>query len=71
MRAVGLRTHIWANNTRSALLLAGFPVMLIGVIFGIQLILMGVGYLPNSGGTLEQDIALAASMAARLSLPTS
>jgi heat shock protein HtpX len=62
MRAVGLRTHIWANNTRSALLLAGFPVMLIGVIFGIQLILMGVGYLPNSGGTLEQDIALAASM---------
>lgn len=62
MRAVGLRTHIWANNTRSTLLLAGFPVMLIGVIFGIQLILMGLGVLPNSGGTLEQDIALAASM---------
>jgi heat shock protein HtpX len=64
MRAVGLRTHIWANNTRSALLLAGFPVMLIGVIFGIQLILMGLGVLPNSGGTLAQDIALAASMLA-------
>lgn len=62
MRAVGLRTHIWANNTRSALLLAGFPVMLVGLIFGIQLILMGVGFLPNSGATLEQDIALAASM---------
>jgi heat shock protein HtpX len=62
MRAVGLRTHIWANNTRSTLLLAGFPVMLVGVIFGVQLILMGIGYLPNSGGTLEQDIALAVSM---------
>lgn len=62
MRAVGLATHIWANNTRSILLLAGFPVMLVGVIFGIQLILMGLGVLPNSGGTLEQDIALAATM---------
>ncbi len=62
MRAVGLATHIWANNTRSVLLLAGFPVMLVGVIFGIQLILMGVGFLPNSGGTLSQDIALALSM---------
>jgi heat shock protein HtpX len=64
MRAVGLATHIWANNARSTLLLAGFPVMLVGVIFGIQLILMGVGFLPNSGGTLEQDIALAVSMLA-------
>jgi heat shock protein HtpX len=62
MAAVGLQTHIWANNTRSMLLLAGFPVMLVGVIFGIQLILMGLGYLPASGGTLEQDIALAMSM---------
>ena len=62
MAAVGLQTHIWANNTRSTLLLAGFPVMLVGVIFGIQLILMGLGYLPSSGGTLEQDIALALTM---------
>jgi heat shock protein HtpX len=62
MRAVGLATHIWANNTRSVLLLAGFPVMLVGVIFGVQLILMGIGFLPNSGGTLEQDIALAMAM---------
>ena len=62
MAAVGLQTHIWANNTRSALLLAGFPVMLVGVIFGIQLILMGLGYLPGSGGTLAQDIALALTL---------
>ena len=62
MAAVGLQSHIWANNTRSTLLLAGFPVMLVGVIFGIQLILMGLGYLPSSGGTLEQDIALALTM---------
>ncbi|MDP3406086.1 MAG: M48 family metallopeptidase [Brevundimonas sp.] len=64
MGAVGLQTHIWANNTRTILLLAGFPVMLVGVIFGIQLIGMGVGLLPNSGGTLEQDIGLAVSMLA-------
>jgi heat shock protein HtpX len=62
MAAVGLQTHIWANNTRSTLLLAGFPVMLVGVIFGIQLILMGIGFLPNSGGTLQDDIGLAVSM---------
>jgi heat shock protein HtpX len=64
MAAVGLQTHIWANNTRSILLLAGFPVMLVGVIFGIQLILMGFGFLPSSGGTLEQDIAYAGTMLA-------
>ena len=28
-QAVGLKTHIWQNNTRSAILLAGFPVLLV------------------------------------------
>ena len=26
--ATGLRTHIWNNNLKSVLLLAGFPVLL-------------------------------------------
>lgn len=61
-RAVGLKTHIWANNTRSALLLAGFPVLMVLLLFAGQVLLMGFGILPNSGGDLGQDLALAASM---------
>ena len=59
-RAVGLKTHIWANNTRSAFLLAGFPVLLGLMLYGVQLILMGMGVLPSSGGGLDADMALAA-----------
>lgn len=64
MGAVGLKTHIWANNTRSAILLAGFPVLMVGILYGLQLILMGFGVLPNAGpeATLGQDMALAAGM---------
>jgi len=62
--AVGLQTHIWANNTRSTLLLIGFPVMLTLVLFGLELVLMGFGILPNAGGTLGQDVGLALSMLA-------
>jgi len=61
MAAVGLQTHIWANNTRSAILLAGFPVLMVAILYGLQLVLMGFGILPNSGGTLGGDMALAAS----------
>ncbi len=61
MRAVGLQTHIWANNTRSLLLLAGFPVLVGCILYGAQLILMGLGMLPNSGRGLDADMALAAS----------
>lgn len=64
MGAVGLQTHIWANNTRSTLLLIGFPVMLTVVLFGLELVLMGFGFLPNSGGTLGDDINLAVAMLA-------
>lgn len=60
-QAVGLRTHIWANNTRSLILLAGFPVLLVGILYGVQLILMGAGFMPGSGGTLGDDMALAAA----------
>jgi heat shock protein HtpX len=61
-QAVGLKTHIWQNNTRSAVLLAGFPVLIILLLFAGQVLLMGFGVLPNSGGDLGQDLALAASM---------
>ncbi len=61
MAAVGLQTHIWANNTRSVVLLAGFPVLMVGILYGLQLMLMGFGILPNSGGSLGADMALAAS----------
>ncbi|RZI99811.1 MAG: protease [Brevundimonas sp.] len=61
MAAVGLQTHIWANNTRSLLLLAGFPVLMVCIIYGVQLILMGMGFLPGSGRGLGEDMALAAT----------
>lgn len=61
MGAVGLQTHIWANNTRSILLLAGFPVLMLGIIYGVQLVLMGFGVLPGTGRGLGDDMALAAS----------
>jgi heat shock protein HtpX len=61
MAAVGLQTHIWANNTRSVLLLAAFPVLMIFIIYGLQLVLMGFGFLPGTGRGLGDDMALAAS----------
>jgi heat shock protein HtpX len=46
MEAVGLQTHIWNNNLRSAFLLAGFPVLLLGIVYCLALALVGgdVGY---------------------------
>ena len=61
MGAVGLQTHIWANNTRSILLLAAFPVLMLFIIYGLQLVLMGFGFLPGTGKGLGDDMALAAS----------
>lgn len=62
MRAVGLSTHIWANNTRSVLLLAGFPVLMVLLLYGAQLILMGFGLIQGTGRGLEDDLVLAGSM---------
>jgi heat shock protein HtpX len=61
MAAVGLQTHIWANNTRSILLLIAFPILMIFILYGVQLVLMGFGVLPGSGKGLGDDMALAAS----------
>ncbi|HEY3813685.1 MAG TPA: M48 family metallopeptidase [Caulobacteraceae bacterium] len=55
MQAVGLKTYIWNNNFRSLLLLAGFPVLLIVLLWGVQLGLMGAGYLPHTGVMAEDE----------------
>jgi heat shock protein HtpX len=63
MEAVGLQTHIWNNNLRSALLLAGFPVLLLGLTYALTLGLIGAGYLPSTG-TMEGDAAHALELMA-------
>ncbi len=49
MGAVGLKTWIWQNNFRSLVLLAGFPVLLIGLIWCLQLGLIGMEMAPTTG----------------------
>ncbi|MBT8473555.1 MAG: M48 family metallopeptidase [Marinicaulis sp.] len=44
MRAYGLQTHIWNNNLKSVLLLAGFPVLLLLLMYGLS-----VGYVGLTG----------------------
>ncbi|HCK85341.1 MAG TPA: protease [Hyphomonadaceae bacterium] len=41
MNAVGLQTHIWSNNSKSLLLMAGFPVLLLLVTYGLFLLYAG------------------------------
>ena len=49
MPAVGLQTYIWNNNLRSAFLLAGFPVLLLGIVFALTLGMIWSGMLPPTG----------------------
>jgi heat shock protein HtpX len=42
MSAYGLQTHIWNNNLRSILLLAGFPVLLLTLTYGLFLLFAGL-----------------------------
>ena len=62
MAAVGLKTHIWANNTRSIVLMALFPVLLVGIVFGLQLVLMGYGLLPMQAETIGGALAESGAM---------
>jgi heat shock protein HtpX len=48
--AYGLQTHIWSNNTKSVLLLAGFPVLLIFLMYGLFLLFAGLALDPGAGG---------------------
>jgi heat shock protein HtpX len=56
MPAVGLQTYIWNNNLRSAFLLAGFPVLLLGIVFALTLGMIWAGMLPPTG-TPGGDVA--------------
>jgi heat shock protein HtpX len=40
--AAGLRTHIWNNNLRSIVLLAGFPILLVLIGYALTLVWMGL-----------------------------
>ena len=51
MQALGLQTYIWNNNIRSILLLIGFPVLLLGMVFFLTLGMIWAGYFP--GGAYE------------------
>jgi heat shock protein HtpX len=44
VQAVGLQTYIWNNNLRSIFLLAGFPVLLLVLLYALELVLMGSGW---------------------------
>ncbi len=50
MAAIGLQSHIWSNNSKSLLLMAGFPVLLLLVSYGLFLLFAGL-----SGASLGQD----------------
>lgn len=52
MGAYGLQTHIWNNNVRSALLLAGFPILLILIVYALLLLFAG---LTGPEGSNEQN----------------
>jgi len=58
--AVGLKTWIWQNNFRSLLLLAGFPFLLIGLIWAVQLGFIGMEMAPSSG-SFQGDIGQSTS----------
>jgi heat shock protein HtpX len=49
MGAVGLQTYIWNNNLRSVVLLALFPLLLLGMVFMLTLGLIWSGWLPQPG----------------------
>jgi heat shock protein HtpX len=48
--AYGLQTHIWNNNGKSVLLMAGFPVLLILLLYALFLLFAGL-----SGASLGKD----------------
>jgi heat shock protein HtpX len=55
MGAFGLQTHIWNNNLKSILLLLGFPVLLLVLLFGLTAGYVGLAYAVPS---LDAGIAM-------------
>ena len=58
MGAVGLQTYIWNNNLRSTLLLLGFPLLLLAMVFAVELLLIGLGVRPAAYGAAA-DLSVA------------
>lgn len=54
--AVGLRTHIWNNNLKSLALLAGFPFLLLLLLFAGVLIWMALGASGDVGLDLQSAL---------------
>jgi heat shock protein HtpX len=63
MGAFGLQTHIWNNNLKSILLLAGFPVLLLVLMYGLSLGFVGVAV---EFDTIGEGLFLAADQMQRL-----
>jgi heat shock protein HtpX len=61
MQAVGLQTYIWNNNIRSVLLLIGFPVLLLAMVFCLTLGMIAARMLPagyDYGGAVPYALHL-------------
>ncbi len=58
--AFGLQTHIWNNNFKSVALLAGFPLLLLLLMYGLFLLAVGLG--GDWSGGAEQPFLIAASL---------
>jgi heat shock protein HtpX len=56
LQTVGLKTHIWNNNIKAGLLLAGFPLLLALLAFGLALLASGTGL------GLEKDLRRALAL---------
>ena len=56
MGAYGLQTHIWNNNLKSILLLAGFPVLLLLLMYALNVGYVGLAY---DVGSLGDGLRLA------------
>ena len=50
MGAFGLHSQIWSNRWKSALLLAGFPVLLLMLLYGLELLFLAIS---DAGGSLD------------------
>lgn len=61
MRAYGLQTHIWNNRFKSVLLLAGFPVLLLLMMYGVMLLWAGLSD-AGDGGYANPFVAAAQMM---------
>jgi heat shock protein HtpX len=64
MGAYGLQTHIWNNNLKSVLLLAGFPILLLLLTYGLFLLYAGLsGDFDGAGGMADPFVWAAHAMA--------